>query len=93
MMLTSAFHPRMAVLLAVIAFGVFSSVHAGHPHTPPIKGSHMIADENREYAEQMFKEYPKLFPKERRSSILHGIILIGMTPFEAKLAGGAFFIR
>jgi hypothetical protein len=34
--------------------------------------------------------HPELFPEDRRQSILDGVVLIGMTPFEARLAGGAF---
>jgi hypothetical protein len=30
------------------------------------------------------------FPEDRRKAILDGVVMIGMTPFEAGLAGGAF---
>ena len=47
--------------------------------------------ENRNiYAQTMFSQHPELFPEDRRESILDGVVLIGMTPFEARLAGGAF---
>lgn len=39
----------------------------------------------------LFAEHPEYFPEKRRSSILNGIVTLGMTPYEAKLAGGAFF--
>ncbi|WP_157050622.1 hypothetical protein [Herbaspirillum rhizosphaerae] len=38
----------------------------------------------------MFTQHPELFPEERRALILSGVVSVGMTPFEAKLAGGAF---
>lgn len=41
----------------------------------------------------MFARHPELFPENRWSSILDGVVLIGMTPFEARLAGGAFVYR
>jgi hypothetical protein len=50
----------------------------------------MIAEERNNYAQTMFAQHPELFPEDRRQSILDGVVLIGMTPFEAKLAGGAF---
>ncbi|AKN93018.1 hypothetical protein ACU10_08155 [Xanthomonas oryzae pv. oryzicola] len=50
----------------------------------------MTPDERRAYAQTMFAQHPELFPDDRRQSILNGVIEIGMTPFEARLAGGAF---
>lgn len=38
----------------------------------------------------MFSEQPQYFPIPHRASILAGRILLGMSPFEARLAGGAF---
>lgn len=49
--------------------------------------------ESQAIARKTFAEYPGLFPMERRQSILDGRIILGMTPYEAKLAGGAFFFR
>ena len=49
--------------------------------------------ERIEYANDMFAKHPELFPIEHRQSILNGRIDLGMTPFEAKLAGGAFFFK
>lgn len=46
--------------------------------------------ERNRYAQTMFAQHPELFPEDRRQSILDGVVLIGMTPFEARLAGGAF---
>ena len=46
--------------------------------------------ERQQYAQTMFAQHPTHFPEARRQSILDGVILNGMTPFEAKLAGGAF---
>lgn len=45
------------------------------------------------YSNMMFVEHPELFPVEHRQSILNGRIDIGMSPFEAKLAGGAFYFK
>jgi hypothetical protein len=50
----------------------------------------MTAVDRRAYAQTMFEQHPELFPEDRRQSILDGVIVLGMTPFEAKLAGGAF---
>lgn len=50
----------------------------------------MDPDERNDYARTMFAQHPELFPEDRRKSILDGVIVLGMTPFEAKLAGGAF---
>ena len=53
----------------------------------------MTPNERNEYARSMFLKHPELFPENRRPSILKGIIELGMTPFEAKLAGGAFAFK
>lgn len=53
----------------------------------------MTPSERKTYAELMFSQHPELFPEEFRNSILQGYIEIGMTPFEAKLAGGAFAFK
>lgn len=53
----------------------------------------MTLEERNTYAQTMFAKHPDLFPEERRSSVLDGVVLIGMTPFEARLAGGAFNYR
>lgn len=50
----------------------------------------MTPEARNSYAQTMFAQHPELFPEERRESILDGVVLIGMTPFEARLAGGAF---
>lgn len=50
----------------------------------------MIPEERNNYAQTMFAQHPELFPEDRRQSILDGVVLVGMTPFEARLAGGAF---
>ena len=44
-------------------------------------------------AQNYFDQYPQYFPKERRQSILNGVVVLGMTPFEAKLAAGAFYYK
>lgn len=53
----------------------------------------MPEDNRVNYAIKMFVEKSELIPIEHRQPILDGVILIGMTPFEAKLAGGAFSFR
>jgi hypothetical protein len=50
----------------------------------------MTPEERKTYAQSLFTEHPEAFPEERRPSILKGIVTLGMTPFEARLAGGAF---
>ena len=50
----------------------------------------MNSDERRKYAQTMFAQHPELFPEDRRDSILNGVVVLGMVPFEARLAGGAF---
>ena len=53
----------------------------------------MTLEERSSYAQTMFAKHPEIFPEDRRQSILDGVVLIGMTPFEARLAGGAFAYR
>lgn len=50
----------------------------------------MTPEERSKYSESMFSQYPEFFPEDRRASILSGVVVLGMTPFEARLAGGAF---
>ena len=53
----------------------------------------MTPSEKKGYAELMFSRHPEFFPEQYRDPILRGRIEIGMTPFEAKLAGGAFAFK
>lgn len=48
-----------------------------------------MAEDRKKYAQMMFSERPEFFPEHRRQAILNGIVLVGMTPFEAQLAGGS----
>ena len=58
------------------------------------KGSSgMPNDERRAGVLKMFTQEPDFFREERRASILKGVVEIGMSPHEARLAGGAFFYR
>lgn len=41
-------------------------------------------------ARQVLKDQPKAVRDEFREAVLGGVVMPGMTPFEAKLAGGAF---
>ena len=43
-----------------------------------------------ELAKKVFRENPEMCRVDRRETVLNGIIELGMTPFEAKLAGGEF---
>ena len=49
-----------------------------------------MSDVRHELALKVFSEYPEMSREDRRPSILNGQIEIGMTPYEAKLAGGEF---
>lgn len=49
--------------------------------------------ESQAFARKMFAEHPDKFPEERRQAILDGQVTLGMTPYEAKLAGGAFAFK
>lgn len=53
----------------------------------------MTPEERREYSETLFQQHPEAFPLEHRKPILEGIVTLGMTPFEARLAGGAFSFK
>ena len=53
----------------------------------------MTPEERRNYALEMFRQNPELYPAERRQPILDGKVVTGMKPFEARLAGGAFQYR
>ena len=44
----------------------------------------------QDLARRVFAEHPEMSREDRRESILKGRIDIGMTPYEAKLAGGEF---
>ncbi|MBB3122327.1 hypothetical protein [Pseudoduganella violacea] len=50
----------------------------------------MAPDERRAHAQVMFARHPKLFPADRRPFILDGVVSLGMSPYEAHLAAGAF---
>lgn len=39
---------------------------------------------------KMINQYPDIYRVENRNSIVSGVITIGMSPFEAGLAGGEF---
>ncbi len=65
-------------------------VNVNNPESHPKGTSQMMREERNSYAQSMFAKHPELFPEDRRQSILDGVVLIGMAPFEAKLAGGAF---
>jgi hypothetical protein len=66
-------------------FGFF----AGSGRTD-LMGHCMTPEERKNNAKNMFNQYPDIFPLKNHSLILNGIVAVGMTPFEARLAGGAF---
>ena len=49
-----------------------------------------MSDVRHELVLKVFSEYPEMAREGQRPSILQGKIKIGMTPYEAKLAGGEF---
>lgn len=50
----------------------------------------MTPEERKSYAQSLFIKHPEAFPEERRPFILQGIVTLGMAPFGARLAAGAF---
>lgn len=46
-----------------------------------------------DYALKIFKEYPDKVTPEIQSAILAGKVVLGMTPYEAHLAAGAFAFK
>lgn len=53
----------------------------------------MNPEERKIYAQSMFAQHNEYFPDKNRFSILQGVVTLGMSPFEARLAGGAFQYR
>lgn len=49
-----------------------------------------MSDDRIVYIRGFFSRYPDFFPENRRHLIEKGIVSLGMSPFEAKLAGGSF---
>lgn len=81
--------------LAVIVFAVMvgEGGDSGGPINLAYGRTEMNESDERAFAMKMFAERPELFPEERRQAILDGRVTLGMTPYEAKLAGGAFAFR
>jgi hypothetical protein len=75
--------------------------HQKSENQPPPKNDLMqekmnkitTSEAHQSSAKAMFATYPQFFPEERRQSILDGVVLLGMTPLEARSAGGAFFYK
>jgi hypothetical protein len=82
--------------LAVIALAALIGNGSGKS-SGPITMAHgrteMNEPDEQAFALKMFAERPELFPEERRQAILEGRVTLGMTPYEAKLAGGAFAFK
>ncbi|AVR98825.1 hypothetical protein [Pseudoduganella armeniaca] len=53
----------------------------------------MTPAESRSYALDMFQQNPELYSEAHRRAILDGKVELGMAPFAARLAGGAFQYR
>ena len=81
-----------------ISEGFSTPIFAPNSYNPPNRrtrfdvghGTVMTPEERRDFARRMFAEQPLYFPTRHRASIMAGRILLGMSPFEARLAGGAF---
>lgn len=48
-------------------------------------------DERLAFFHEIKSKHPNSYRKEFEDDIEKGVIVLGMTPFEAKLAGGAFY--
>ncbi|GAB3357415.1 hypothetical protein [Lysobacter tyrosinilyticus] len=42
---------------------------------------------------ELFEKYPDIYRSQYRESILQGVVVLGMNPEEARVAGGAFAYR
>lgn len=50
-------------------------------------------EQRKQFARQVFNEYPDRIAGEIRQQILAGRIVLGMAPYECYLAAGAFMFR
>ena len=50
-------------------------------------------NERLSFFHKIKSEHPNSYRKEFEDDIERGVIVLGMTPFEAKLAGGAFYYK
>jgi hypothetical protein len=55
---------------------------------PGILKREIQTEDRKSRIEAQFARYPKLFREKYRPSILQGVVVLGMNPREAKLAGG-----
>ena len=67
----------LAVLLNIFSMNVYADQYSAEPRKQELL--------------QMFSEHPDYFSVQYRQSILKGLITLGMTPYEAHMAGGKFF--
>jgi hypothetical protein len=49
--------------------------------------------ERLKYAREAFDAYPDLYPKAMREDIIKGTVPLGMAPYAAYLAAGAFYYK
>jgi len=53
----------------------------------------MNDDERKQAVIKEVQTHPEYFSEETKKNVLNGKIIIGMSPYEAQLAGGAFFYQ
>lgn len=53
----------------------------------------MIVEERKKHALQIFRDHPGKIPLDIQEKILEQQVVLGMAPFDAYLAGGAFAFR
>lgn len=73
-------------LVLLLIFTAFFDASAGEDR--PLQAQR--PSPRQDVARRVFAEHPEMSRQNRRESILKGIIEMGMTPYEAKLAGGEF---
>jgi hypothetical protein len=62
--------------------------------TPNVDGdAKTMTDERKDFAVKTLAEHPDWVAAQYKDSVLAGRVELGMTPYEAKLAGGAFFFN
>lgn len=71
------------------------SSHAAQANpTPNVDGAaNTMTDERKDFAVKTLAEHPDWVAAKYKDSVLAGRVELGMTPYEAKLAGGAFFFN
>lgn len=52
-----------------------------------------VENKRKVFAQKLFKDYPESFAPEIQDKILAQQVVLGMAPYEAHLAAGAFFFK